>query len=125
MAAKEVVPVNVSHAINGYNLTDLPVLGHGHAAVGLRDIGLPDYELNIRVLLTETAEGRHKGRDAIEDSSLDRFGAHYGVGGEWASAEVVDEPEFVRVRFGNDVDRHRVHPRKEVRAKGGRVVLLG
>ena len=40
-----------------HGLLDLPERMHGHAPVGLRDIGLSENEVNVRVLLAEIAKG--------------------------------------------------------------------
>ena len=60
---------------------------------------------------------------AVEHGALDGFRTDYAIEQILPGTKVVDEPELIGVRLGNDVDGHSKHAREKVRAEGGEISI--
>ena len=54
---KNIASVDIALGMKGDDLLHLPEWMHGHAPVGLRNIGLPENQVKIRLLLSKIAQG--------------------------------------------------------------------
>ena len=54
---KDIASVNIVFRIKADDLLDLPAWMHWHVPVGLRNIGLPENHVEIRLLLSKIVKG--------------------------------------------------------------------
>ena len=54
---QDIASVHIALGMKGDDLLDLPEWMHGHASVGLRNIGLPENQAEIRLQLSKIAKG--------------------------------------------------------------------
>lgn len=87
--------VNMLLAVNGDNLEDLPVGGHGHAAVGLKNIRLPNDKFLGGVIKAQHSQIVAQGRETVENSALDGFRMDHAIERIFPGTKVVDEVQLV------------------------------
>ena len=92
-------------------LLALPERMHGHVPVGLRDIGLPENEVNFRVLLAEIAKG------IVEGDSCDVVVRDHVVESKLTSTVISDQAMLVASRLGHCMNGHAVHSWQQIRSK--------
>ena len=100
-----------------HSLLDLPERMHGHVPVGLRDIGLPENEVNIRVLLAEIAKGIAQILDIVEGDSCDVVARDHVVESELTSSVISDKTMLVASRLGHCMNGHSLHSWQQIQSK--------
>ena len=56
MPTKHIAAIYIVLEMKGHDLLDLPKRMHWHAPIGLRNVGLPENEIEIRFLLPQIAK---------------------------------------------------------------------
>ena len=90
---------------------------HGHAPVRLRDIGLPENEVNTRVLLAEIAKGIAQILDIVKGDSCDVVVRNHVVESELTSTVISDEVMLVASELGHCMNWDAVHSWQQIGSK--------